>query len=120
MADSSHNTLEVHYNKSNFFRVIHMDGCIGGLSPRGFIHCNFYSERYAIPLKSELTLGPDRPVERTTEQKSGMVRELEIDVIMDINAALSFYVWFGKQLEQLRRQINIPDADWEQAKAGVV
>jgi hypothetical protein len=43
--------IEFDFIKSNFFRVIHVDGAFGGLSPNGFVHMALYSERRAIPTK---------------------------------------------------------------------
>src|SRR3989442_6878794 len=38
-----------HYIKSSQFRVVHADGIIGGVTPRGLIHIAVFSERPAIP-----------------------------------------------------------------------
>ena len=50
--------LEFHYIKSNQFRVIHVDGGIGSITPKGFIHFALYSERLAIPRKGGIHLNP--------------------------------------------------------------
>ena len=45
--------LKADYIKSNLFRVVVADGAFGGLTPRGNIHIDFWSERRAIPTHCE-------------------------------------------------------------------
>jgi hypothetical protein len=112
--------IEVFYHKSNFFRVVHADGCVGGINPRGMINCGFYSERSAIPLRTSFSIINGKPSqEAIIESKPGLVRELEVDVTMDINAAASFHKWLGLQLEQLRVKLNISDEQWNTLVGGV-
>src|SRR5437660_1297541 len=60
-------TVEFHYIKSPQFRVIHVDGAIGGSAPRGKLFVNIFSERIPIPrrqvfrLNADATLGPELP-----------------------------------------------------------
>lgn len=112
-ANDPNGPVDVYFHKSAFFRVVHADGCFGGLTPRGYIHCAFYSERQAIPLRAEIQLQNGLPQsEKVTETKGGLVRELETDVFMDFTTAMSFHVWFRDKLEALRGSMGISDADW--------
>jgi hypothetical protein len=91
------------------------NGCFGGLSPRGQIHISFYSERTPIPRRTEFYIkdgiaGPENIV----ETKKGVFRELESDIVMDLNTALGFYQWFREKIEQARANYQIPDAVWQQ------
>ena len=36
--------VRFHYLKSQLWRVVHVDGAIGGITPRGMIHAALYSE----------------------------------------------------------------------------
>src|ERR1700692_4853721 len=77
--------VRFHYVKSNFFRVIHVDGAIGGATPAGLIHCALYSERPALPQVTEHEVpGPELPLGPATllEGKAGFVREIDVDFIM--------------------------------------
>src|SRR3990172_8149969 len=47
--DDTQKSLAIDYIKSNLFRVIHADGVIGGITPRGLIHMSIWSERPTIP-----------------------------------------------------------------------
>lgn len=111
MADEQ--KIEVYFHKSNFFRVVHADGCFGGQTPRGGIHMGFYSERSAFPLRTELTVVDNKAVSETPlETKGGLVRELEVDVVMDFNSSISFYVWLKAKMQEQRQTLGISDADW--------
>ena len=44
--------LEFDFEKSNFFRVIHVDGVFGGISPgSNLLHMAIYNERQPLPKK---------------------------------------------------------------------
>jgi hypothetical protein len=102
MTDEKPTSIKFHYIKSAQFRVIHVDGMIGGLTPRAGIHIALYSERPAIPqqtvqaLKEDGTLG-DEVVDRRVG-KEGVVREMEVDAIMDADVARALHAWLGEQL----------------------
>ena len=70
------------YIKSNGFRVIHVDGAIGSITPRGLIHAALYSERMPIPQVVVHPVGPDGsllpPVQQ--EGRAGVVREVEVEI----------------------------------------
>lgn len=110
MEDSNGNVpnIKFHYIKSKDFRVIHGDGAWGGMTPRGYITIGFYSERNPIP--QELThevnadgqLGPI--VQRKT--KEGIVREMEVEVIVDLDAAKSLIQWLQNHVNILSEHVS--------------
>jgi hypothetical protein len=113
MAEAESRVLEIVYEKSNFFRVIHADGIFGGPTPTGGIHIAFFSQRTPLPKKSNLTISPNGTgVEVVTETKVGVFREIEADAIMDLNVALSFHLWLTSQLNQTRKGVGMSDVDW--------
>ncbi len=103
----SNQRLDFDYIKSQFFRVIHADGAIGGLTPSGGVHFSFYSERPAIPrrqtfsLKSDGSLG--QPIEASV--RADFVRELDVDVIMSIEVARHLASWLSLQIQQWEEKI---------------
>ncbi|MDX8452821.1 hypothetical protein RFM98_08640 [Mesorhizobium sp. VK9D] len=124
MADTSSDSkpvrIEAYYHKSNFFRVIHADGVFGGVTPRAAIHCGFFSERSAIPLRTAFEVINGQPgQEEIIESKPGIVREMEADVVMDLNSALAFHIWMAEKLEVLRKSLGISDEEWEKTVASV-
>jgi hypothetical protein len=96
--------LSFQHIKSNSFRILHADGATGGLTPRGQILVAFYNERLPIPESVTHHLGPDGVLgdeiieERKT--KAGIIREVEIGVMMDVPVAQALHVWLGQVLAE--------------------
>ena len=93
------------YIKGQFFRVIHADGAIGGLSPNNHIHMSLYSERFAIPRRTVFPvengqLGEELDAERVT--RDAVVREVDVDVIMTIEVADSLCQWLKTKVDVAR------------------
>jgi hypothetical protein len=92
-----------HYIKGNFFRVVHADGAIGGITPNRSIFLSLFSERGAIPqmvvqeMNSDGTLG----VEKKRVGKDGLVREVEVGVMLSGPAAKRIAQWLLKQVQIL-------------------
>jgi hypothetical protein len=87
---SSRDRVVIEYIKSQYFRVVHADGAIGGSTPSGHIHLALFSERPAIPRRLVApvlngVLGDPLPEE--TVVREGMIRELDIDLMMSVSAA---------------------------------
>jgi hypothetical protein len=107
--------IEFHYQKSPIYRTVHADGAYGGNTPSGYIAVTFYSERSAIPrnMISDVTydeqgqpsLGPERQVEGL----EGVMRQLEVSVMLDINSSRNLYSWLRRHLGQLETQLGIPE-----------
>lgn len=94
--------VRFHYLKSPAFHTIHADGLIGGLTPRGGIHVALYTERLPIPVQTEHrinedgSLGPE--IRESRLAKEGVIRELLVDVTMDLDTAERIHKWFGLHL----------------------
>lgn len=108
---SKNTGLEFHYIKSPAFRVIHAEGTVGGLTPRGEVHVAFFSERPAIPrkvihaLNDDGTLGP----EIAREGRDGFVREMDVDVVIPAEAAEqigAFLIKLANESKELHSNIR--------------
>src|SRR4051812_27435371 len=105
--------LLYHWIESQLFRVVHADGAWGGISPRGTIHFAFYNERQAIP---QLSYRPIQIVgdviqggpEKTIEAREGIVREIEVEIIMDYDTAVEFNDWLTNKIAQLKAASSNP------------
>jgi hypothetical protein len=102
--------IEVHFEKSRVFRVIHANGVWFGADPQGNLHFTFYNERTPIPKKMVLklndvgqTIGED---ESRHEGKQGLLREMEVDVVMSIPAALAFFDMFSQNVQTLKENVE--------------
>jgi hypothetical protein len=89
MPDTAPSTLKFHYIKSNFYRVVHVDGAIGGLTPNRQIFISLFNERSAIPQILEYKVLPEGDLgdEVNRVGKDGLVRELETGIILNVHAA---------------------------------
>ncbi len=99
--------LKVNYIKSNSFRVIHVDGVLGGLTPTGDIFISVYSQRGPIPLVTvqEILesgeLGPEITSERVSKQ--GLVREIEAGLAVDLQVAEQIRDWLSSRIDDLKK-----------------
>ncbi len=104
--------LDFHYIKSNLFRVAHADGAFGSIMPQGNLHMMFFAERPVIPnvIKYHLLptgqLGP----EGSRESKTGVVREVEVDVIMSVAAAKGVRDWLDQRIREMEGLLAMQDA----------
>jgi hypothetical protein len=93
--------IKFHFIKANYFRAVHADGAFGGITPQGHVQMAVYSERRPIPLEITNTfdgnqVGPEILEERVS--KEGIVRELEVDLIMTVEVARSMQHWLEEQI----------------------
>lgn len=109
--------LVTRYEKALTHRVVHADGCVGGVSPRGDIRCAFYSERFPLPSATSFEVGGGTAWVEKVEALEGdgaeRMRSYELDLVFDLHTAASVYVWLGTKIEQLRKIKGVPDDEWQ-------
>ena len=101
-----------HYIKSNFFRVVYATGMVGGISPKGEIQIGFFNERYPIPQRvghkmiASETSSSAKMIGETLDEygisKQGIIREVEVEVLMNYATASAFHQWLGEQVNALK------------------
>jgi hypothetical protein len=93
-------TLGFDYIKSSHFRVIHVDGVHGGVRPSGrSIHMALFSERNAIPQHEDYRVQDGRLGEKVrSDGRESIVREVEVDAILDLNAARVIRDWLTNMI----------------------
>jgi hypothetical protein len=95
-------SIQFHHVKSNYFRVIHVNGAFGGFSPDGSVFMAIYSERPTLPdvtvqtVESTGQLGAEIIEQR--KGREGIVRELEVGLSMDIKTARSLVKWLEERI----------------------
>ncbi len=101
--------IQALWTKSNFTRVSHCDGAFGGVTPSGNIYIAFYSEHAKTPTTTRYEVdAPARQIKQVAPQPGQIAeweREIEAEVIMNLNVAKSLRGWLDdkiKALEQLR------------------
>ena len=101
--DAGHR-ISFDYLKSRYFRVIRADGAIGSVTPNGHIHLALFSERPAIPrhivheLDADGRLGSEVPNEMVS--RGGIVREMEVDVFLTVEAAENIKQWLDEKINE--------------------
>lgn len=97
-------SISFEYIKSHFFRVIHVDGMHGGISPDLDIHMGIFTERWPFPkevihpIREDGTLGPEIREKRKT--RKGLVREIDADIILDVATAKAMVKWLKEKVEE--------------------
>lgn len=102
-------TIRFDLEKSQHFRVIYADGAVGGASPQGDkIHIAFYNERVPLPNVMVHRISPDGKlgdeIRPERKQREAIFREVEVDVILDIDNAESVAVWLLKHVADARQR----------------
>jgi hypothetical protein len=111
MAEDAHSLLvqgelEFDFEKSNFFRVIHVDGIFGGVAPATqLLHIGIFNERQPFPKKvfhpvKDGTLQPENLQKR--EGRSGLFREIEADLIMSMEVAMVLRTWLDEKITEMQ------------------
>ncbi len=105
MAEEKPKSIKFNYIKSPMFRVVHVDGIVGGPSPQGNIRFALYSERFAIPQQTEQALNPDGSLGPEIPEgrvgREGIVRELEVDAVLNVEVARGLRDWLSEQIKTL-------------------
>jgi hypothetical protein len=99
--------IKFHYIKANHFRVVHVDGVFGGLSPSGDIFASLFSQRPPIPtltvqpIKENGELGDEIISERAS--KDGIVREMEVGLAIRPEVAQKLIGWLQEKVDQYNK-----------------
>jgi hypothetical protein len=106
-------SLKFHYIKGNFFRVVHADGAIGGLTPSRQIFMSVYSERSAIPKVIEMEVSSEGNLgnEIRREGKDGLVRELEVGIMLSASAAEAIAAILLQHAKAIKESIRETQGD---------
>ena len=101
-------SVDFHYIKSPGFRSVHADGVWGGATPRGYITMSFYSERFPIPQKLVFEHTPEGRLgkEISRQSRDGLIREVDVEVMMDLEMAKSFRVWLDDKIQFLEKEME--------------
>lgn len=98
--------LEFDFEKSNLFRVIHVDGFFGGVAPASqFLHMAIFNERQPIPRKvfhpvKDGILEPE--IIKKREVRPGLFREVEADLIMTMEVAMGLRAWLDEKITEMQ------------------
>jgi hypothetical protein len=100
-------SIDFHYIKLPDYRVFHVDGAIGGATPKGGLSISFFSERAAIPqsVTHALTETGALGSETNRVSKQGIIREIECGILFDLATAKDIHEWLGKHIMTIEAQV---------------
>ena len=84
MAEGAPTSIKIHYRKANFFRVVHVDGALGGITPTRNIFVSLFNQRNPLPRLIEQQFFPDGTLGEEIDRKgkSGVFREMEVGLVL--------------------------------------
>ncbi len=98
--------VRFYYERSPQMRTIHVDGIFGGVTSHGQIQMMPFFEAWRIPTSVAHRLSPDGAVgpelvDKRQIENFGMVRELEVRLVFDLERAKSFRKWLDDKIAVL-------------------
>lgn len=108
------NEVAIDYIKAHDFRVVWVDGGVGGITPNGHIHCAVYAERQALPrrqvfhidMKDGQAGSLGREVLEKQISRGSVVREMACDLFLSPQGAENLANWLLSQVAQLRKIVS--------------
>src|SRR5262249_12595328 len=99
--------LDFHYRRGPNFRTVHADGIWAAISPRGGIQMAFFTQSYSIPEIATHAITEEGAVgkEINRYEQRGVVRELEINVVMDLADAESYVALLQERIQQAKGEL---------------
>ena len=100
--------LRFDHIKSNFFRVVHSDGV--WIAPYGpYLHVTFFNERIPIPQQTthKVKLDGNFDAEDVAKRvgRDAIVRELEVDVVVNLDAAKVLRTLLDQSISMLEARL---------------
>jgi hypothetical protein len=90
--------LPVYYVKSNFYRVIHVDGVYGGGAPSvGNIMMTVFNHKIPLPERS-VNDAQGREIREKRVTRYGLENEAEASLVMDLNTAKVLHQWLDNTI----------------------
>lgn len=103
-------TIKFDYIKGNYFRVVHVDGAVGGISPRGDINMGIWNERWPIPKQTTFELAEGGKVQKEIVEerisRDALIREVEVELVMSVEVAKTLCKWLNEKIEAATKIID--------------
>jgi hypothetical protein len=100
------------YKFPETYNPLYANGAHGGVSSKGEIVINFFSERPALPVEEVAILEGNKMVESNVTKPEGYpnisIRYVQNGVIMNLDTAKAVHIWLGNHINQLEELLNAP------------
>lgn len=92
--------LRVKYTKSRDYRIVHSDGAMGGMTPRGDFRLEFIVTLPPEITSEEITVAADGKVtsKGMVSESAALIRERQVCVVMSPQSAKSLSEWLSEQV----------------------
>ena len=103
--ETEKDTVTFHLIKSERFQSLRVDGAFGSLSPGG-LSLSFFVERQAIPQRMTYEVTADGSLDKIIDAqgKTGIIRELQTGILLDVDTARSLRDQLSKMLSTLDKE----------------
>lgn len=93
-----------------------MNGAWGSITPQGVIHMALYSERWNTPAETLIRPEEGRITDRPDPEKDErlLIREIEADVFLSQESAVSLVKWLNDQISKLRELRQLQEREEEE------
>jgi hypothetical protein len=99
--------VPVFITKSNFFRVIHVDGFFGGGTPTpGSLMMTVYSHRISFPERTAINETGGEVVSKRVSH-DGIEHEYEASLVMSLATAQAMHSWLGNVISQTENGLKM-------------
>ena len=100
--------LKFEYNVSPDYKIYAVNGFHGGITPKGDLMINIFSERNSIPVSETFEVNPNgmlEPVE--TEKSSSIIRDVIFGISIDPQEARSFARWLNQKADEFDKMVSV-------------
>ncbi len=95
--------VEIFFEKSPQYRVIHADGAWGGLTAQLGLHLAFYAEFRQPPESIVYHIVNNQAAEERRSGQESIVRHIEVEVAFNLQTARSLRDWLDTKLQEAER-----------------
>src|ERR1700687_2033431 len=102
---NSANKIGFYYQRSRHYRTIHADGAQFGVTPRGAVQFTLFSDQKPMPEFELHRVTPEGNIGEVIEQvtkQGAVIREVEVNIVMDVPTITEFLNALQKVLAQIK------------------
>ena len=107
--DQKSKSLNIRYRNNPAYRSVHATGAYGGTLPNGEICLGIFSERTHFPESAIVEVDEQtKQGKETVQVEKGIVREMEVGIIMNLDVAKAIRVWLDDKIAFVEQAMADP------------
>ncbi|AQQ70701.1 hypothetical protein SMSP2_01059 [Limihaloglobus sulfuriphilus] len=106
-------SLKFQYLKADTYVTYHVDGVFGGITPKGMVHMDVFTEKFPTPscVSHELTGEGKLGKEIDRVVRDGVIRELQAGMVMDLMTARQLRDWLSAKIDEAVKRRKPPESE---------